>query len=55
MDTNGDGKVSEAEINAFCIDDEKQAKLDEKRDLMIKNMSTFYDVDVDSSNSSEEV
>ena len=53
IDTNGDGKVSEAEINAFCINEEVQTKHDEQKDLMIKNMSLYYDVDVDSTSDSE--
>jgi len=54
MDKNGDGKVSEAEINAFCIDEDVQAKRDEQKDLMIKNMSLYYETDSDE-DSTEEV
>ena len=55
MDVNGDGKVSEAEINAFCMDEDIQAKRDEQKELMIKNMSLYYDTDSSDSESSEEV
>jgi len=53
MDTNGDGRVSEAEINAFCIDEDILSKRNEQKDLMIKNMSLYYDTDYDSSESEE--
>lgn len=49
IDTNGDGKVSEAEINAFCMGEDIQAKKDEQKELLIKNMSCYYEVDSDSS------
>ncbi|MDD3594155.1 MAG: EF-hand domain-containing protein [Candidatus Gastranaerophilales bacterium] len=42
MDTNGDGKVSESEINAFCATEELENKKAEQKDLMIKNMSMYY-------------
>lgn len=54
IDTNGDGKVSEAEINAFCIDEEVQTKRDEQKDLMIKNMSLYYETDTEDISSAEE-
>ena len=53
MDTNGDGKVSEAEINSFCINEDVQTKRDEQKDLMIKNMSLYYETDTDDSSSEE--
>ena len=43
MDTNGDGKVSEAEINVYCINEDVQAKRDEQKELTIKNMSLYYE------------
>ena len=55
MDVNGDGKVSEAEINAFCVDEDIQAKRDEQKELMIKNMSLYYDTDSSDDSSAEEV
>ena len=33
MDTNGDGRVTEAEINAFCIDEDILSKRNEQKDL----------------------
>lgn len=53
MDTNGDGRVTEAEINAFCIDEDILSKRNEQKELMIKNMSLYYDTDSDSSESEE--
>jgi len=53
MDTHGAGRVSEAEINAFCIDEDILSKRNEQKDLMIKNMSLYYDTDYDSSESEE--
>ncbi|MCQ2958114.1 MAG: EF-hand domain-containing protein [Candidatus Gastranaerophilales bacterium] len=47
MDTNGDGRVSEAEINAYCLDEDVKGKQDEQTKLTIKNMSLYYDVDTD--------
>ena len=55
IDTNGDGKVSEAEINAFCMNEDIQTKRDEQKELMLKSMSLYYDVDVDSTSDSEKV
>lgn len=52
IDTNGDGKVSEAEINAYCMDEDIQTKKDEQKELLIKNMSCYYDTDTDSSDKS---
>ena len=43
MDTNGDGKVSEAEINVYCINEDVQTKRDEQKELTIKNMSLYYE------------
>lgn len=54
MDTNGDGKVSEAEINAFCIDGDIQAKRDEQKELLLKNMSLYYETDYESDKESTE-
>lgn len=55
MDTNGDGKVSEAEINTFCINQDIQAKQDEQKELTLKNMSLYYETDYSSSSDEEEV
>ena len=52
IDTNGDGKVTEAEINAFMLNKDIQTKKDEQKELMIKNMSCFYDVDTTSTSTS---
>ena len=51
IDTNGDGKVSEAEINAFCMNEDIQSKRDEQKELLIKNMSCYYDVETDDTSS----
>ena len=53
IDTNGDGKVSEAEINAFCMGEDIQSKKDEQTKLLIKNMSCYYDVDADDTKTDE--
>ena len=45
MDTNGDGKVSEAEINNFCLNEDIQDKKDEQVKLTLKNMSLYYGSD----------
>lgn len=42
MDTNGDGKVSESEINAYCATEELESKKAEQKELMIQNMSLYY-------------
>lgn len=42
MDTNGDGKITSAEIAAFDIDSSKQEKVDEYAHKAATNMSTFY-------------
>ena len=55
IDTNGDGKVSEAEINAYCIGDEIQAKKDEQKELLIKSMSCYYDVEYNSTSDKDKV
>jgi len=47
MDSNGDGKVSESEINAYCMNEDLQAQQDEQKKLTIKNMSLYYDTDDD--------
>ncbi len=47
VDTNGDGMVSESEINAYCMDEDIQDKRDEQTNLTIKNMSLYYDTDAD--------
>ena len=52
IDTNGDGKVTEAEINAYMLNKDIQDKKDEQKDLLIKNMSCFYETDASSSTSS---
>lgn len=42
MDTNGDGKLTSAEIAAFSVDSSKQEKMDEFAHKSATNMSTFY-------------
>ncbi len=42
MDTNGDGKITSAEIAAFDVNSSKQEKLDEFAHKAATNMSTFY-------------
>lgn len=53
IDTNGDGKVSEAEINSYCMNEDVQTKKDEQRDLLIKNMSCYYETDTDDTSTDE--
>lgn len=52
MDTNGDGKITSAEIAAFDIDSSKQEKVDEYAHKSATNMSTFYGDDSSSDTSS---
>jgi len=47
IDTNGDGRVSEAEINSYFMNEDIQSKKDDQMKLLIKNMSCYYDVDTD--------
>ena len=47
MDSNGDGKVSEAEINNYCLNEDIQEKKDEQVKLTLKNMSLYYGSDDD--------
>jgi hypothetical protein len=42
MDTNGDGRVTSAEISAFSASAAKQEKIDEYNYQKATNMSTFY-------------
>lgn len=53
IDANGDGRVSEAEINAYCMDEDIQSKRDEQKELLIKNMSCYYEVDTDDTSTEE--
>lgn len=53
IDTNGDGKVSEAEINSYCMNEDVQTKKDEQKKLLIKNMSCYYDTDTDDTSTDE--
>ena len=52
MDTNGDGKITNAEIAAFDLDSSKQEKMDEFNHKFATNMSTFYGDDSSDSTSS---
>ncbi|OLA78164.1 MAG: hypothetical protein BHW55_02550 [Candidatus Melainabacteria bacterium 35_41] len=45
IDSNGDGKITDAEISAFTVDSAKQEKMDEFRMKSASNMSTFYGSD----------
>ena len=45
LDTNGDGKITDAEISAFTVNSAKQEKMDEFRMKAASNMSTFYGSD----------
>ncbi len=51
MDTNGDGRITDAEISAFTVNSAKQEKMDEFRHQFATNMSTFYGDDSSSSSS----
>ena len=42
MDTNGDGKITSAEIAAYDVDSARQEKVDEFAYKAATNMSTFY-------------
>lgn len=42
MDTNGDGKLTSAEISAFSVNSSKQEKMDEFAHKAATNISTFY-------------
>lgn len=52
MDTNGDGKITNAEIAAFDLDSSRQEKMDEFNHKFATNMSTFYGDDSSDSTSS---
>lgn len=45
MDTNHDGRITQAEISAFTVDSAKQEKLDEYAHKAATNMSVFYGSD----------
>lgn len=49
MDTNHDGRITNAEISAFQVDASKQEKVDEYSHKMATSMSTFYGDDSSSS------
>lgn len=49
MDTNGDGRVTSAEISAFGHSAARQEKIDEYNHQKATNMSTFYGSDSSSS------
>lgn len=51
MDTNGDGRITNAEIAAFEVDSAKQEKMDEFTHKFATNMSTFYGDDSSSDTS----
>ena len=56
IDTNHDGKVTEAEISAYGVESEKQNKLTEYMNQKATNMSLFYgSEDSSSSNSSSSI
>ncbi len=42
MDTNGDGRLTDAEITAFTVNSAKQERMDEDRLRSAGNMSLFY-------------
>lgn len=50
MDTNGDGRITDAEIAAFSVNSNKQEKMDEERLKSASNMSVFYGDDSTSDN-----
>ena len=52
MDTNGDGKITNAEIAAFDLDSSRQEKMDEFNHKFATSMSTFYGDDSSDSTSS---
>lgn len=52
MDTNGDGRITNAEIAAFDLDSSRQEKLDEMNHKFATNMSTFYGDDSSSDSTS---
>ena len=52
MDTNGDGKITNAEIAAFDLDSSRQEKMDEFNHKFATNISTFYGSDSADSTSS---
>ncbi len=49
MDTNGDGRVTSAEISAYGYSASKQEKIDEYNHQKATNISTFYGSDSSSS------
>ena len=59
IDQNGDGKVSESEINAYCFKEDIADKENEQIDHIISNMTCFYgsdsssDIDSDTETSSK--
>lgn len=51
MDTNGDGRITNAEIAAFDVNSARQEKMDEFSHKFATNMSTFYGDDSSSDTS----
>lgn len=47
IDSNGDGRVSDAEINYFMANKEMEDKLAALKDKRISDMSIMYDLDAD--------
>ena len=52
IDSNGDGKITDAEISAYKLKSAKMEKEDEMNDKFATNMSTFYGSDNSSSTGS---
>ena len=52
MDTNGDGKITDAEIAAFDLNSARQEKVDEFNHKFATSMSTFYGDDSSDTTSS---
>ena len=52
IDKNKDGKITNEEIQAYGIDTSIEKQKKEDRNLMLKQMSTFYDTSVNTDDSS---